>query len=719
MSSQPATIVLGSPVLFLLYECSGRHLGYMCKGGKYCTGYARVASSLSLAAHKGKTDDQPHILVSDENLLGFLKSVETCCGFQVAHPKNFRGCEASVVIAVNVSDEWLLEVISRSRTQLIIIDTLPNHQDLWESMRQEERVDARTGYFPDGIEDRRSLLSLDEKKFLWTPTWDKVGERIGEEAVKKAGVLDKNTGKILCFTPEDLDSILLLSSSLTPFDAWGYAWGGNPGEALQTEERKEIIKNLELQGVDWEPKHRPPVALKIRSKGVGLLESLSVSLTGSLLHLPLLKVGAQLNFEIPGETSLQMCLQKRIEDEDHSNLPVSKGSDAGSMSNGELESNISDTLLHQIQLAANIFKRSIVLIGDGLSCTFRPEDEGDGEVDYRGILLFARRNLQSKPDDSPPPISILPIVPHCNELGPLKTSSLLRHFHELGPVATATFRSSFNKLTETEAWYLLERFCTYNVRKTALDPIYFLACYHIFFPFYRDEVGPEETRKLVDSIEEFGQEEICELVRALEKLDSDEAGNLLESLGKLEPEERVHLVDSFCKDDVRPIRPRRDAFLRSFVYRVRLLSFPDKLGEYETRKLLESYNGLGPEERRKLVDSFGKDDIHSARRQIARASLLRYDAISSSLPFPDEFRPEERHELVPSLRPEEKRRLVDAFGKDGFRPTTLHSHFPLPSWCDRSPFLSRKSRTGGKRTAHRFVGETRGIRDMEPLAKFQ
>ncbi|CAG0902774.1 unnamed protein product [Darwinula stevensoni] len=208
VSSQPAAIVLGSPVLFLLYECSGRHLGYMCKGGKYCTGYARVASSLSLAALQGKTDDQPHIL-----------------------------------------------------------------------------------------------------------------------------------------------------------------------------------------GVDWEPKHRPPVALKIRSKGVGLLESLSVSLTGSLLHLPLLK--------------------KRIEDEDHSSLPVSKGSDAGSMSNGELESNISDTLLHQIQLAANIFKRSIVLIGDGLSCTFRPEDEGDGEVDYRGILLFARRNLQSRRDDSPPPISILPIVPHC------------------------------------------------------------------------------------------------------------------------------------------------------------------------------------------------------------------------------------------------------------------------------------------------------------------
>ena len=63
-----------------------------------------------------------------------------------------------------------------------------------------------------------------------------------------------------------------------------------------------------------------------------------------------------------------MCLQKRIEDEEHSSFTASKGSDAaGAMSNEEMLSKALNTLLHQIQLAANILKRPIVLIGDDLS----------------------------------------------------------------------------------------------------------------------------------------------------------------------------------------------------------------------------------------------------------------------------------------------------------------------------------------------------------------
>ena len=65
-----------------------------------------------------------------------------------------------------------------------------------------------------------------------------------------------------------------------------------PGEAPQVKDEKNrgIIQLLEKNGVQWEPKKYPPVALEIQSEGVGLLESLSLTLTGSLLHFPLLTV---------------------------------------------------------------------------------------------------------------------------------------------------------------------------------------------------------------------------------------------------------------------------------------------------------------------------------------------------------------------------------------------------------------------------------------------
>ncbi|CAG0888059.1 unnamed protein product [Darwinula stevensoni] len=66
-----------------------------------------------------------------------------------------------------------------------------------------------------------------------------------------------------------------------------------PGEVptVDKETSKNVLKVLRENGVVWDEKS-PPVILDTRPPGnisTGFLESLSVSLTGSLLHLPLLK----------------------------------------------------------------------------------------------------------------------------------------------------------------------------------------------------------------------------------------------------------------------------------------------------------------------------------------------------------------------------------------------------------------------------------------------
>ncbi|CAG0898304.1 unnamed protein product, partial [Darwinula stevensoni] len=394
VSSLPAAIVPGQPVRF--FKCSGRHLGYICRGEGTCHKSVAVASAIM-------TDHQSYILASDKDLLKSLQVLLNRLEIQVIHPENFRGCEASVIVSLDVNDDWLLEVISRSRTQLIIIDNIPGHEDLWRTMTEEQLVQTWDGPSPEDIAANPGILfSLDEKEnFLnvgeycvlpdlvekcafyvfQEPTWNGTGGRIGEEAV---GLLDQHTGAIQNLSKmwEALNKTLPLPSSSSPFAEWGYAWDGNPGEApeIGDERRREIIELLERKGVKWEPKHSPPVALDIRGIGGGLLESLTLTLTGSLLHLPLLK--------------------KRMEKNDERSSPELNAAEP--MPNG-VQSNPSDALLHQIQLAANIIMRPIILIGEVLSRTFFPQVVGDGEKDWRGILLFVQEN---------PQLTIIPIVPH-------------------------------------------------------------------------------------------------------------------------------------------------------------------------------------------------------------------------------------------------------------------------------------------------------------------
>ncbi|CAG0902569.1 unnamed protein product [Darwinula stevensoni] len=228
VSALAASIVCGPGVQYIqikAQKCSGRHLGYTCRGENKC---GTTANALLSFVQKDTFESTPYILVSEEVLLQPLQEKLRNIGnqFPVKHLNDFRGCETSVVISFNVNDDWLLEVFSRSRTRLVIIDNLVKHRDLWKQMKKEGRVEA-ISCTTEHEDDLSTLLRIDDQEmFLLHPTWDEVGIRTGMAAVKRGNVLDRNTGAIRLISPETIGAIdeELLQSS--PFSDWGYAWNG-------------------------------------------------------------------------------------------------------------------------------------------------------------------------------------------------------------------------------------------------------------------------------------------------------------------------------------------------------------------------------------------------------------------------------------------------------------------------------------------------------------
>ncbi|CAG0878676.1 unnamed protein product [Darwinula stevensoni] len=275
LSAKPATIVPGPSVQYIDFKtdkCSGRHLGYICYGDSTCGNTATFLSSLIKSDFfKGKSEyDLPHILVSHEGQVTLLREKfrDTLPDVKIEHLQEFRGCEASVVISLNVSDDWLLEVISRSRTQLIVIDNLINHEHLWATMKQEGRVEAIL-CSPDTEDDISTLLRLDDQEvFLECPSWDEVGIRIGEEALRRQGVLDDNTGAILPLSPATWQAINsdLSPTSSSPFADWGYTWSGMKEEVpcVDEDRRSRILDILRQKGVEWEEEDASPTPLETR-----------------------------------------------------------------------------------------------------------------------------------------------------------------------------------------------------------------------------------------------------------------------------------------------------------------------------------------------------------------------------------------------------------------------------------------------------------------------
>ncbi|CAG0890886.1 unnamed protein product [Darwinula stevensoni] len=469
LPAMPAAFALSPPVQYITMEnekCKGQHRGYICRGGGTCGKSATVLPSLlhSLPLNVKKDGEFPHILISHEGLLIPLKNTfeKSRLVVKVKHLKDFRGCEASVIISFNVSDEWLLEVLSRSRTQLIIIDNLPEHHHLWRTIMEKGHLE-RKKVSSSAEDDPSILLELDvQEKYLECPTWDEAGNRIGSDALKRGKIIDGTTGAFSHFLPIETQKAIseeLFSSA--PFIDWGYVWLGDEGEVPKVDEdrRKSILQIVKQNGVEWKNGDDLPVALETRCTiASGVFAALSLSLSGSLLHFPLLKeILGDENTEdtllliqsasdllkrpivlIRESTScdegevpkvdedrrksiLQIVKQNGVEWKNGDDLPVALEtrctiasgvfaalslSLSGSLLHFPLlkeilgDENTEDTLL-LIQSASDLLKRPIVLIRESTSWTFLPQ--GGGDMEWNGILLFAR-------DDSFR--SVHPIV-HC------------------------------------------------------------------------------------------------------------------------------------------------------------------------------------------------------------------------------------------------------------------------------------------------------------------
>ncbi|CAG0892146.1 unnamed protein product [Darwinula stevensoni] len=305
-SATPGAIVLGPPVQYV--KCLGNHGGYLCEGETSCGPYIKnsvhiLSSFLKSVVTETTPEDETHVLVSDEALLKSLnEALSDGNRIRLTHPRDFRGCENSTIVTVNISDDWLLEVISRSKTQLIIIDCIQEHQDLWRTMLADGRVQPRD--IPV-LQDRSAFLLLDDDgKFLKVPTWDEIGKRVGEEAVNKGDFLDEDTGSFLKLAPDYFNGLDdCIPSSSSPFYDWGYVQMGGYGVPLWGDNEKVILGILREKGVEWVSEEHPPVPLKTRSGG--FLESLSLSLTGTLLHLSLLQACAFLPEKGKGRTKTE------------------------------------------------------------------------------------------------------------------------------------------------------------------------------------------------------------------------------------------------------------------------------------------------------------------------------------------------------------------------------------------------------------------------------
>ncbi|CAG0897876.1 unnamed protein product [Darwinula stevensoni] len=309
-SPDPSDIVQGQVQMF--DRCSGQHGGYKCRGKNSCCKDVSVLASLLLSVasditlKQGSGEKVLTALVSDENILNKLKKTlgtrvphaSAACKtseIEVLHPRDFRGCEAAAVISVDVSDEWLLEVISRSRTLLSIIDNLDEHEDLWRTMMEKGCVQPKLAPFPKDIEDGPELLRLDDAwKFLKRPTWDEGASRIGEAAVGAANILDESTGSISISLFKETWEYLKkarpsLPASSSPFSQWGYVDNGWMGRVPQSDDKVRILDILKERGVEGgDEGHALPLKIRKENGAGGVLESLSVYLTGSLLFYHLL-----------------------------------------------------------------------------------------------------------------------------------------------------------------------------------------------------------------------------------------------------------------------------------------------------------------------------------------------------------------------------------------------------------------------------------------------
>ncbi|CAG0891156.1 unnamed protein product [Darwinula stevensoni] len=217
--------VVGPPVLYLNYTCSGTHCGCICFGKERCGNSSLVQKSLvqSILA-KMTEEDKPQVLVMDDSLVRELRESvrDIRQNIQISHYKDFGGFEASVVISINGNLRDTHDVISRCRTRLIIIDNLLANESIWKALTEAELIQTMDVSFPMDIQDN-SDTHMKLKQFLDFVSWNEGGKRIGKEMLRR-GLMDEDTGAFLNLPPKlwkALNEYEPFPASF-PFTDWGF-----------------------------------------------------------------------------------------------------------------------------------------------------------------------------------------------------------------------------------------------------------------------------------------------------------------------------------------------------------------------------------------------------------------------------------------------------------------------------------------------------------------
>ncbi|CAG0892389.1 unnamed protein product [Darwinula stevensoni] len=120
------------------YNCPGHHLTRKCKGQEHCGPFMGAFLCFRYVL-TFENDKSIYVMVTDPKLLSCLESLSEDHAKRLTFvaPEDFRGCESNVTVAVNVEDTWILDSISRARTSLYIIDCLPDHEGVWQELRED------------------------------------------------------------------------------------------------------------------------------------------------------------------------------------------------------------------------------------------------------------------------------------------------------------------------------------------------------------------------------------------------------------------------------------------------------------------------------------------------------------------------------------------------------------------------------------------------------
>ncbi|CAG0897134.1 unnamed protein product [Darwinula stevensoni] len=276
-ASRPGALIQGLKPKYIRIKrsCPGHRLGYVCvRDMKPCVD---ALVCFLFAITQELSAEHAHVLVSNAQLISSLKTVkisqEKADQLEFVHLEQFRGCESSVSITVNVDDEWLLESVSRSQTRLIIVDCLPHHEEVWQTMQDEGCVEVQEASESNDVNiSRHDLLSFDDYgKFLLGPTWDEGGTRIGEDALKRGDILNEDTGAIMCLSDEtwkvfNRHKNFPLSASSSPLTDWGYMCVGGtflPREGRGDMENGERLGILLFARDSNQPNHIIPVVPRL------------------------------------------------------------------------------------------------------------------------------------------------------------------------------------------------------------------------------------------------------------------------------------------------------------------------------------------------------------------------------------------------------------------------------------------------------------------------